>query len=313
MSNRTALSTQTLRGLTTLVVAGIPLDLPEADAQYWLDSHAEELHQGMSQLMHRTKPTDNWLDVILERQKLVFCETSQSEIDFLAATLDDKQELVEDWQQRLQLVPICLPRLVFTDEFLAGKAPMSQFYREQVATGSIKRMTNGQLIAVESIGLDGIVALVDTRLKPSYNGGKQMFSSDGKFLGPIIKQLRKLNKLEGYQYGPVTSRFGVSAEEWQDKIKPTLDELPEFKDVVNWRLETYPEFWTLGQTLRIGDGDTNTWVWFEEFFEDASFRLFGGSSDYGGLSYAYCSSVDYHWNYKAVRPLGVLATLPLGS
>lgn len=313
MLNRTALTATQLKAVTTLVVSGIPeLEMSGDDAKYWLDNRADELHQGMRQLLCRsTKPAGNWLDAIIARQKEVVGDLANpDDIDFFAATLEDPrfgQEKVVAWQ-RLKLEPLCFPRTIFDDEFLANRPPFSQFYRDQVAAGSIKRMMDGQLVPVENVGLDGIIALVDIRIKPEYKDGRQQFKEGDKLLGPIVRQLRSNGSIP--LHTPATSRYNISSDEWRDYVQPELSGRQEFAGV-SWELESYPLFWLLGQTLRPGDGNTSTGVWFEEYFKDDSYRLHGGYSGHGGLADCYWYYSCNHWYYRGFRPLGVLDTLPL--
>ncbi|MCG2808859.1 MAG: hypothetical protein L6275_00745, partial [Candidatus Portnoybacteria bacterium] len=59
---------------------------------------------------------------------------------------------------------------------------------------------------------------------------------------------------------------------------------------------------------RKDDGNTNTWVWFEEYFKGRVRRPGGGrSSGYGGLADVCCSWSAYHWySHGSFRPLIVL-------
>jgi hypothetical protein len=138
-----------------------------------------------------------------------------------------------------------------------------------------------------------------------------MFKDDN-LLGPIIERLRQEGKIAKYEYGTPASRFGVSGDdEWEDQIRPALAEFLGIK-VARVRLERAIESNIIPQLYsylpRQRDGETDTWVWYEEYFEDGSYRLYGGSSDFGGLSRVYCLWAGSHWFYRAFRPLVVLGS-----
>lgn len=217
---------------------------------------------------------------------------------------------VAEWE-KLGLRVHFLPDVIFTQEstFPGWKVKPEKWYWDSLAESKLFCCNaDGKLITVNKANLGGIIVLVDTRKKPSYKEGEQMFTNDKLFLGQLIADLRKEGKIARYEYGPQTSRFGVSADEWQDYIQPALvEKITE----VSWRLETVIEMNVIPQLYRYmprkDDGQTNTWVWLEEFFEDGQYRLYGGYSDFGGLSYVNWYYADFHWSDRSFRPLGVLA------
>lgn len=173
------------------------------------------------------------------------------------------------------------------------------------AEGKIFRNDNGDLQKIKAVELHGVSVLIDTRLKPAYDNGKQIYENDN-LLGPIIKQLRKAKKIAKYEYGSQDSRFGVSADEWEKQVKPTLGEILKVSSVLleptivaNVIPQLYPYM------PRKDDGNTNTWVWYEEYFEDRGKRLNGGNSDNGGLANVNWNDADNSWNNRSVRPLVV--------
>ena len=124
-----------------------------------------------------------------------------------------------------------------------------------------------------------------------------------------IENLRAEGKVAHYDYGPQSSRFGVSFLEWDEHIRPALEARPEFEGVT-FRLESVIEASFLSQACqqmpRRGDGQTNTWVWYRGYYEDATCRLVGGDFAFGGLADVCYYSVVHHSNGGAVRPVGVL-------
>lgn len=219
-----------------------------------------------------------------------------------------RREKAERWQN-FGLEPHFLPKVSMSqeDNYSGWKVKPEKWYYNQVTAEKILRhQSDGKLKAVKKVELEGIVVLIDTRLKPSYDNGRQMYENDN-LLGPIIERLRKEGKIE--DYNPRASRFCVSSKEWQEHVRPAFAK--EFGFEINQvRLETVPEVNAIPQLYphmpRHRDGRTNTWLWYEEYFGGASLRLCGGYSDYGDLSRVDCYSVGDHWNYRSLRPLVVL-------
>lgn len=218
---------------------------------------------------------------------------------------------VREWQNRGFEIHF-LPDISMSqeDEYPGWKIKPRKWYYDQIAEGKILRRISGdQLKLVKQVKLDGKVILIDIRLKPVYNTGKQLFFQD-TLVGRIVAKLREENKIARYEYGDQTSRFGISAQEWQDHIRSALTK--EFGvETDQVRLETAIEANVIPQLFsrmsRKDDGKTNTWVWYEEYFEGTSYRLRGGGSGYGGLSDVDPDSVGNHWNGRAFRPVVVLS------
>lgn len=204
-----------------------------------------------------------------------------------------------------------LPTVVFDNpsQFPGWKIMPESWYWQQLRGGNILVMEGSRLVKLNHAVLGGIVALIDTRKKPDYKDGKQKFSRDG-FMGTVIEQLRKEGKLARYEYGPQTSRFGISPNEWEEHLQAAWAEkigLEPNQVRLEMAIEAnvIPQLYT--NMPRKNDGQTSTWCWYEEYFEGASRRGLGGYSGRGGLA-----DVDYddsggHWRSGAVRPLGVLA------
>lgn len=220
------------------------------------------------------------------------------------------QKALSRWQG-LGLEPHYLPPVTMSQDasFPGWKIKPENWYYKKVAEGEIlRRQPDGFVSDPEAFQMEGVTVLIDTRLKPPYEDGKQMFKNDN-LLGQIIKRLRRKNKIAAYRYGPQDSRFGVSAEEWEKYIKPVL---AEFLDVEasRVRLERAIEANVIPQLYphmsRQKDGETNTWVWYEEYVGGASFRLGGGRPACGGLSDVRYDWADARWGNQALRPLVVL-------
>ncbi len=183
---------------------------------------------------------------------------------------------IKSWQ-RLGLEPHFLPKvsLMTGDDYPGWRVkPESWFYQRQVE-GKLCLDNNGVLDKVLTVELTGITVLIDARLKPDYRDGKQMWEDDTLF-GLLIADLRKDRKIAKYEHGPQSSRFGVSANEWQEHIRPALASKLGL-DVQQLRLEYAIEANVIPQLYpqmpRKNDGKTNTSVWYEEYFEGRGDRL----------------------------------------
>lgn len=258
----------------------------------------------------------NWLDELVAEEKYAHQAFFGQTFDLtqFAATLERfGEDRVRQWA-KLGLEVHFLPKVTFAPaiNFPGWKVKPEGWFWQQVAAGSIKRRNAaGGLEVVKEIGCDGVTLLIDTRCKPNFNASKQMFANDEHFLGGIIKDLRAQGKISRYDLGPQSSRFGISSRDWDEHLRPALQARPEF-DGVTFRLEQAIEANAIPQIYkrmpRRKDGQTTTWVWYEEFFGIASDRLCGGGSGGGGLAYVDCSHVVSHWINRGVRPVGVLDT-----
>jgi hypothetical protein len=310
--NRTTLTLATQRRLAATVVENLPDRVSEEDALYWLANKGK-----LKELLDRVlilSPT-GWLDRLVQSEedahRAFFGETF--DLAQFHNTLERYgEERVGQWAI-LGLQPHFLPKLILTQDskFRGWKIKPEDWFWQQVAAGSIMRRNAADgLEIVKEVGFDGVTVLIDTRCKPAYDGGRQSFGPvPDLLLGTLIEALRNEGKIARYEYGEQSSRFGVSSREWDEHVRPALEALPVFKDVA-FRLEMTIEANCIPQMYkrmpRKKDGQTNTWVWYEEFFGGESYRLYGGDSDYGGLAHVNYLDVGIHWNFRAVRPLGVL-------
>ncbi len=255
---------------------------------------------------------DAWLIKILSREcecHLDFFGREFGLSDFQKTLKRYGKEMIEAWQ-KLGLEPHFLPKTLMmpSDNYPGWKTKPENWYYENVAQGNILRDINGKLVVDEKVEFQGITVLVDTRLKPAYDNSKQMYEND-TLLGPIIEELRTKGKIAKYEFCPQSSRFGVSADEWEETVRPALAE-KLCLEPIQLRLERAIEGNVISQLYphmpRKGDGSTNTWEWYEEYFMDRGSRLDGGYSDGSDLAIiVYYSSGD-HWYKRSFRPLAVL-------
>ncbi|MBI4080607.1 MAG: hypothetical protein HY430_02440 [Candidatus Levybacteria bacterium] len=128
--------------------------------------------------------------------------------------------------------------------------------------------------------------LVDRRGKPNYQDDKQMYEDD--YLAPFMENLRETGRVQKYRFVPDNSRFGASADEIEQVILPELASILGSEGIVRSKREI--EFNVLGNMHYPEWGETNTWEWYADKFEDDS-RLIGGHSGGGGLAH-----VSYDWS-----------------
>lgn len=313
MVSRTPLTVGTAVTLAGNLAKGVTSNLPEEDGQYW-NRHIDELHTRMREVLFRTFERErSWIDRLVKAENnahRAFFGQTFDPAQFTATLERFGEDRVGQWA-KLGLEPHFFPReAVFSaDAKIRGwrVKPRSWFW-EEVFTGGIKRRNAaGDLETVSEVRFDGVTLLVDVRCKPPYDGGRQMFVNDIDYLGALICVLRMRGKID--DYGSQSSRFGISPCEWDEQVRPALEARPEFEGVT-FRLELVLEANVIPQLYsrmpRRRDGQTNTWVWYEEFMGDTSCRLIGGSSAHGGLADLHGGSPSDHCGSYAVRPVGVL-------
>ncbi len=184
--------------------------------------------------------------------------------------------------------------------------PESWFYKMSDQGKLFLLQSDGSLaVSNPAYQLGGITVLIDTRCKPAYNNGQQMYADD-KLLGSIIEDLRKRQKIK--DYSARNSRFNISGNECE-VIKPVLAGKLGLK-AEQVRLEKEIETNVIPQLYtdmpRTKDGTTNTSEWREEFFEGRDGRLRGGHSDNGGLANVGYNGADYRWDNLGFCFLAVL-------
>jgi len=290
------------------------------DMHYW-NGHLKELHDRM-QFLHRTAPGQHadWIGKVLKKEATAHARffdliyaLGDKEYGFMSHILAHYGQEKIDWWKSLDLEVHYLPQVTFTEvsDFKGWRDKPIELFWQALKEGDLYRMsTAGELVRISEVGLGGIVALIDTRIKPHFQNGKQMFANDSKFMGGIIERLRESGKLAPYGYGLQPSRFGISSLEWQEYLRPAVAEFLGLEAAMV-RLETTIEANVIPQLYphmpRSMDGGTNTWCWYEEYFNGTNDHLLGGRYESGGLAYVGCYGVDYFGNGRAVRPLVVLS------
>ncbi len=283
----------------------------EKDISYILNG-LQLLAEGKKILSALVDEKSDWLTDILTRERqthLAFFGREFDLIEFEKILRKYGRKKVKEWM-KLGMEPHFLPKvsMMAGDDYPGWKIkPEEWFFKKQIE-GKLLCDIKGDLKKVTTVELEGVAVLIDTLLKPAYENDKQMYKDDN-MLGPVIEKLRKAGKILKYEYCPQSSRFGISADEWESHIKTRLAEKLSLAES-QLRLERAIEANIIPQLYpymsRKDDGNTNTWVWYEEYFGDRGRRLAGGRSGYGGLARVHWGCSDGHWGSLSFRPLAVL-------
>ena len=154
------------------------------------------------------------------------------------------------------------------------KKPRDRFYERLQA----------KEIPADAATLPAAWILTDTREKPQYDNGKQMYKED--VLAPVLEDLRKKKIIADFEVKG--SRFRIS---WDELNKPEVKQaIAEAMDVPEEYLRPPRaiEWNFIGNAYHPEWGDTNTWEWFNDPYMKGRGRLVGGYSGLSGLS-----SVDW--------------------
>ncbi len=207
--------------------------------------------------------------------------------------------------------PGMLPNIVLTEEMVIPRwVKPGPWVWEQLNAGNLYRMVNDQLFKNSEAWLSGHPVLFDRRCKPAFNNGRQRWEDD-RLLECLIEKLQQEDQLPIFDWCDRGSRFGLSRFDWA-KVAVRLDEALEFSPAI-FRLESWEEWSVLSQYKsglpRSKDGQTNTWLWFDEYFLAESDSLYGGDSGNGGFASVSCNSSDSRWSDRSARLLGDLGSL----
>ena len=138
--------------------------------------------------------------------------------------------------------------------------------------------------------------IVDATIRPDYTDGSQMYKDD-----PLASLIAKLTTDGKISPQHPSSRFGISWDERKEHIDPQLKELLNLPDRVTISVPTEAEFNVLGNLFHPEWGEVSTYEWLDDNFE-GDLRLFGGSSDDGGLSYVPHIWSDHRFGDIGFRP-----------
>jgi len=154
------------------------------------------------------------------------------------------------------------------------------------------------------------LVLVDTRMKPNYQNGRQMYRDDSDFLGKIIGQMRENGVIPRRGYIEKGSRYAISWTEIHRFILPELAKLLGLKrDQI--RLPRLVEFCFLSDCFYPQWYQGNTWEWFEDNvrFGSREEKLFGGKFSFATMS----TSVYTNWPEARSDRIGFRPLILLGK
>ncbi|TSD03441.1 MAG: hypothetical protein Athens071416_122 [Parcubacteria group bacterium Athens0714_16] len=273
---------------------------------------AEEIFSLFKSMMKSEIKYPSWLNAILESEKKAHLAFFGKEFDLtqFAENLQKYGKKKIQYWKSLMLEPHFIPKMAFMpkNNYPGWKIKPNDWFYENVTAGKILHNINGNLITLKIVETDGVTLLIDTRCKPQYTSGSQMYENDN-FLSSVILKLRKEEKIKYDSNIPWESRFNISADEFETQLKPHVADLLDLK-IKQIRFEKTIEANVIPQMYqhmpRKNDGNTNTWCRYDEFFGHLTICLFGGNSTNGGLSHVSCGNSDSHWGDGSVRSVAVL-------
>lgn len=193
-------------------------------------------------------------------------------------------------EKLLTVIPLYLPRRKLAEgiSFPGLKKPLDSWLYTQIKDGKV---------AQDADCLPGEWILFDTTKRPNYKDGKQMYNDTPRFK-EVLATLREQGQIavpDYYKDVPKGSRFAISADEIDGNSAVVTKMVANILGLKSEQVSTplYATFNYVGNLVHPELGQVNTWEWFKNNFERSS-RLFGGSSDDGGLSYVHCNWSDHH-------------------
>ena len=154
--------------------------------------------------------------------------------------------------------------------------------------------------------LPGGWMLVDTRQKPNYDNGAQIYPND-EVIGKALETLRRGANpvIEPYDAVPnPKSRFGIRGSDFEKPEVQTALAASLGVNVKDLDLPYAIENSLLMHMHMPEWGNTTTLEWLKDKTADSRDRLYGGNSDGGGLSYVYWVGAAGRHEDVGFRPLG---------
>ncbi|HEU0050806.1 MAG TPA: hypothetical protein VFQ60_01990 [Patescibacteria group bacterium] len=170
-------------------------------------------------------------------------------------------------------------------DFPGWKKKPGRRYTRGVYINSVEffdEVKTGGFLDLSALDLFGGWILIDTRKKPNFDKGKQMYENDP--LGPALEELRKKNVIEDFKIKG--SRFNLSSNELENpKVLEAFAKVLNFHSIpgLEVSIPRTIEFNILGNIFYPEWGKTDTQEWFGDYGKGSN-RLFGGDSNDGGLS-----------------------------
>ncbi len=120
------------------------------------------------------------------------------------------------------------------------------------------KVKDGEILG-EAGNLGGVWVIIDGACRPIYMKGDQMYFADP--FAPVLSQLRSEGKIkvpQGFEHIPATSRFGISYDELQVYVLPTIADYLGV-DLRQVRVPRVIEYNVLGNMGHREWGITDTW------------------------------------------------------
>ena len=215
---------------------------------------------------------ESWKNKLIKAEKAALQKYFKQTIDVPPLPQEITKEKQEFWEKN-QFALHYSPGIEIkeTDDFPGQKKKLDSDVYKWIKEGKISPGTSK---------LPKGWILIDTRPKPPYDNGNQMYEND--ILAPVLTKLRDEGHTQDWD-GHESSRFKISNDELRkSEVKTAIAKALKVKDsqisLPQTALYNY-----LGNAFYPEWGETNSWEWFEEEFKGGR-RLYGGYSVRGGLS-----------------------------
>ncbi|MBI4039867.1 hypothetical protein HY389_00745 [Candidatus Daviesbacteria bacterium] len=192
-------------------------------------------------------------------------------------------------EKLFKVAPFYLPRRQLAQgvNFSGLKFPLDPWIYDQIKAKTVDQDVDW---------LSGEWILFDITKRPNYQNGRQMYPDMPRFK-EMLANLREQDQIKGlgsYKHVPKDSRFAVSADEIDGSEAVVAKAVAGILDLKEEQITTplYSTFNYIGNLAYPHLGQADTSEGFRNKF-GYGYRLCGGDSDDGGLSYVdYCLSVD---------------------
>ncbi|RKY03450.1 hypothetical protein DRP77_06060 [Candidatus Poribacteria bacterium] len=155
------------------------------------------------------------------------------------------------------------------------------------------------------------LVMVDPRMKPNYQGGKQMYRDD-ELIGGILEELRRNGVIPYRRYIDPKSRYAISWIELHQFVLPEIARaMGVRRDRI--RLPRLVEFNFLSNCFYPQWYQGNTWEWFEDRVRSPIGEecLFGGKFSFAAMATSvYTNWAEARSDRIGFRPIVILGELP---
>lgn len=192
-----------------------------------------------------------------------------------------------------------IPEKDLTSEISSGRIPLNSWLLDHVEEGTVEK---------NAVILKQRLIAIDTRARPNFQDGYQMYADDKNFLGPLLNAIREEGKApREVEYGagkvtmPEKSRFGFSFHEIKDLVIPRAAGKFSIKHTI--RVPRISEFLYLANEFYPQWLSEGTREWCEDFYFDSREgvtigRLFAGPQEEEKIT------VRWWWPHGRLPSLG---------